>query len=359
LQIQCCESFKGELLNNEEGDAHVDRTGLLLWPGSFLLCAYLLAARAELGKGETTQHIVELGAGATGLAGLLLSHFTCMRPSGFSSMKSRPRTNLTDGDPESVAILSDNAKHHFESGENDAERSSSGTTLSMTPIADIVVQRLRWGNQDEADALVSGDWKAASLVLGSDILYPSIPLAVIRQLLQTVRVLMIPEGKATTQDTAEEEAAAAAQDGAKLNGRFVLSFLDRDNKATLRNLLLALREEQFEIKNVVAGIDLYSDEKEGFVVEEEEEEGGEGGTGGHRRRHCRRVQMMGDGQVLVLRPMSYVKDEEEGASAAATVAFEAAEARWFRDIWEVAPPPEVEEWQAPLMSDDDDDENEK
>lgn len=69
--------------------------------------------------------------------------------------------------------------------------------------------------------------------------------------------------------------------------------------------------------------------------------------------------MMGDGQVLVLRPMSYVKDEEEGASAAATVAFEAAEARWFRDIWEVAPPPEVEEWQAPLMSDDDDDENEK
>ena len=356
LQIQCCESFKGELLNNEEGDAHVDRTGLLLWPGSFLMCTYLLAGRAELEGGETTQLVVELGAGATGLAGLLLSHFLCVRPS-------RPRTILTDGDPESVAILSHNAKHHF-GGENDVatDTNNSNTTLSAALSADIEVQRLRWGNQDEADALVSGAGKAASLVLGCDILYPSIPQAVIRLLLQTARVLLAPGGacKATAQDT--PKAAAAPQDSAKLKGRFVLSFIDRDSKITLRNLLLALREERFEIEDVVAGSYLFSDEKEGFMVEEEEEEEtdedggveGEEGRGVPRRRHRRRVQMMGGGRVLVLQPLPLSEGEDE---AAATAAFKASDARWFRGIWDVAPPPEVEEWQAPLMSDDEEGED--
>lgn len=357
LQIQCCESFKGELLNNEEGDAHVDRTGLLVWPGSFLTCAFLLAARAELGRGETTQHVVELGAGATGLAGLLLSHFGCVWPS-------RPRTVLTDGDPESVALLDQNAKHHHQ-GNNENGASSNDGALSVAPTADIGVQRLRWGNEEEANVLVSGDGKAASLVLGSDILYPSIPLAVIRLLLQTARALLILGGvcKATAQDTAAE--ADPAQDCAKLEGRFVLSFVDRDNKATLRNLLLALREERFQIENVVAGRDLFDDEKEGFMVEEEEEveadeEGGvEGEEGrGPRRRLRRRVQMMGGGRVLVLRPLALSHGEGED-EAAVTAAFEAAEARWFSGIWDVDPPPEVEEWQAPLMSDDDEEDEDE
>jgi hypothetical protein len=169
--------------------------------------------------------------------------------------------------------------------------------------------------------------------------------------------------KATAQDTAAE--ADPAQDCAELEGRFVLSFVDRDNKATLRNLLLALREERFQIENVVAGRDLFDDEKEGFMVEEEEEveadeEGGvEGEEGrGPRRRLRRRVQMMGGGRVLVLRPLALSHGEGED-EAAVTAAFEAAEARWFSGIWDVAPPPEVEEWQAPLMSDDDEEDEDE
>ncbi len=371
MQIQCCESFKGELLNNAEGDAHVDRTGLLLWPGSFLMCAYLLAARASLRKTGTLRHVVELGAGATGLAGSLLSHFSYVRPPGSSSETSRPRVTLTDGDPESVALLSHNAKHHFGEG-TEMRVDGNNTTFSMAPSAEIKVQRLRWGNQNEINVLVSGIGNTASLVLGSDILYPSIPLAVISQLLQSVRTLLTSGDESSNiQDTAKK--TDASQHVAKLKGRFVLSFLDRDNKATLRHLLLALRDERFQIEEVVAGSDLFADEKEGFTVVEEEEEanddekeegeeeekgqgeGEEGVRGGFRGRHRRRVQMMGGGSVFVLFPLPLADIEDEAMSISA---LKASEARWFRDIWRVAPPEvEVEEWQAPLLSDDEIDEN--
>ncbi|KAM3572229.1 hypothetical protein VYU27_005763 [Nannochloropsis oceanica] len=377
MQIQCCESFKGELLNSAAGDAHVDRTGLLLWPGSFLMCAYLLAARASLRKAGTLRHVVELGAGATGLAGSLLAHFSYERPSGSSSGISRPRVTLTDGDPESVALLSYNAKHHFRGG-REMRLDGNNTTMSMAPYADIVVQRLRWGNQNEIKALGSGIDRTASFVLGSDILYPSIPPAVISQLLHSVRTLLTSGDELSNmQDTAQEKDAVKHM--VKLKGRFVLSFLDRDNKATLRHLLLALREERFQIEEVVTGSDLFADEKEGFMVIEEEEEeegeincgddeedegeeegrkegeGGEAGRGGFRGRHRRRVQMMGGGSVFVLFPLPLADIEDEAMSISA---LKASEARWFRDIWKVAPPEvEVEEWQAPLMSDDEEEEN--
>lgn len=57
---------------------------------------------------------------------------------------------------------------------------------------------------------------------------------------------------------------------------------------------------------------------------------------------------------MVLQPLPLSEGEDE---AAATAAFKASEARWFRGIWDVAPPPEVEEWQAPLMSDDEEGED--
>lgn len=353
FRIECCESFRGELLNGGEGDSHVDRTGLLLWPGSFLLCAYLLSRRKVLVETSVIQHVVELGAGSTGLAGLLLSHLSLPSNPFGPKNPARRRITLTDGDLESVTLLQCNARNHHREADITL-CSSKFVDFSAALTAELAVMRLRWGNREEASSLVRGEEPPVSLIIGSDILYPSISQDNIRQLLQCVRVLLLSRNgkEKTTVGAAKVRPSKEPQP----RGRFVLSFIDRDNKATLRNFVNALRIENYEVEDVIDGTSLLVEGDEKISVEEEEEveeRDSEAiqkdmGLSEHTRR--RTVPMMMGGVVMVLRPLTGDVIGGEGVGTAEHGPSWAD--RWFRDLWEEAPPCEVEEWEPPLLTDE-------
>ncbi len=361
MQIRCVEVFHGELLNDEKGAGRVDRTGLMLWPASYLMAAYLMASRrTSLQAPAVTRHVVDLGSGACALAGLLLSHLVPCPAEGASaaplSTRRQSRITLTDGDKESLGMLEWNARHHHEGTDDLVGNAKDGTgslptRFSPSPTCDIHVQRLRWGNPEEAQAITDEAGVPASLVLGSDVLYPSISLVTIQQLLQSARALLLgTEGSHGSSSTSSSRDYLST-----LQGCLVLSFIDRDQKATLRLLMGALRYERFQLEQVVPAHNLYVDADEGFaVLEEDEEEGGEEEAGGHAsppRRRQRRVQLMTGGMLLVLRP---VATGDASSSKAAE-----AEAHWFPDLWTEAEADVPEEWAGPPLSSGSDDEDEE
>jgi precorrin-6B methylase 2 len=139
--------------------------------------------------------LVELGAGA-GLCGVVASQL---------------RTKsviLTDRDPDSLDLLRRNA---------DANKAG-----------DVHVARLPWGDEECVAALPTSRG-AVDIVLGSDVLYPSIPQAVVDLLFETARSLLRPEGA----------------------GRLVLSFIARDGKQTLRAMLRSAKKAGFQLDEMI------------------------------------------------------------------------------------------------------------
>ena len=317
LEVECVEIFRGKLLGGG-----VDATGQMLWPGSLVLCKYLLQAHTLL-QGSTTDalppalmppfrhatdgveqpqcqqpqhqqpHIVELGAGATGLAGLLWARLQAPHAN-------KMKVTLTDRDAPSLALLQRNAARvNRECGD------------------DVVAARaLSWGIEAEAEAIMAERGPAA-LVLGADILYPAIEVATIGALLWTARRLL---------------------GGGAGKGSMLLSFIDRDQKGSLRNLLRALRAGAFLLERAwelpEAGDEKGDDQMLRLEEEEEEEQDEDKGNQQQQqqqqrtgRRRRRPVILMRGAKLLLLAPMvpgDPCNQEKQ----------EAAEMRWLPGVWD-------------------------
>lgn len=191
LKVECVEAFRGAHIL---GDG-VDATGVMLWPGSLVLCAQLLqsllpptttatAPGPPLVDPSLITHVVELGAGATGLAGLLASRL----------LPAPARATLTERDAPSLALLRGNAARV-----NDVDGGSSSDR------GRVAVRALCWGDEAQAEAIVA-ERGAASLCLGADILYPAIDEATVSKLLRSARrLLQQPTGRLLLRYEREKE----------------------------------------------------------------------------------------------------------------------------------------------------------
>ncbi len=166
LEVDCVEAFRGQLLGSG-----VDATGVMLWPGSFTLSSFLLQTlllpptSPPSGSNRlSTAHIVELGAGATGLAGLLASRL----------LPPTSRVTLTDRDGTALALLRTNAAR---------------VTAASDSKERVAARLLSWGDAGHADQIVAGRG-AASLCLGADVLYPAIDVGTVASLLRSARRLL-------------------------------------------------------------------------------------------------------------------------------------------------------------------------
>ncbi len=138
------------------------------------------------------------------------------------------------------------------------------------------------------------------------------------------------------------------------------SFIDRDNKASLRNLLRALRQQQSFLLEKAW-------ELEGQPAHhrlEEEEEEGEDEEGGLQTGRRRAVVLMRGAKLLLLAPLAAAAAEEDALALEERQA--AAEARWLPGVWEEPQGPgngghggeseTDEEWAPPLMLSDEEEE---
>lgn len=155
----------------------VDRTGLLLWPCSRSLCDFVSGSAADIieiatslavirrdnsthSEAKSTSHhrVIELGAGATGAAGILWS----LMYSG--SVK------LTDQDDASLVLLRSNVRNNN---------------------SDAVVQKLSWGKEVYS---VLEEGRDFSVILASDVLYPGQLLSTVAGFFDKVNTLLSQGG---------------------------------------------------------------------------------------------------------------------------------------------------------------------
>lgn len=191
LHIHSVEVFRGQLLGSG-----VDHTGVMIWPATHLMVDWLLEHRQEL-EGLT---VVELGAGA-GLCGILASRL------------GTANVIITDRDDDSLDLIRRNIE---------ANRPTE-------PCGEIQAARLPWGDEE---CMVALSAQSVDMVIGSDILYPSIPQEVVDLLFSTARRLLRPRG------------------------RLVLSFIARDGKQTLRAMLHSAKRERFSLEKMLNGSDV-------------------------------------------------------------------------------------------------------
>lgn len=114
-----------------------DLTGQLVWPGATLLNDYL-SQNAEMLKGLA---VIELGSGV-GVTGVLCGRFC-------------DKVVLTDHNDEVLKILNKNIDLHASS--------------ETSPCADLVAEKLEWGNADHINAIVQRHPQGFDLILGADI----------------------------------------------------------------------------------------------------------------------------------------------------------------------------------------------
>lgn len=137
-----------------------DLTGQLVWPGATLLNDYL-SQNAEMLKGLS---VIELGSGV-GVTGVLCGRFC-------------DKVVLTDHNDEVLKILNKNIDLHASS--------------ETSPCANLVAEKLEWGNADHINAIVQRHPQGFDLILGADICFQqsSIPL-----LFRTAQQLLQIRGK--------------------------------------------------------------------------------------------------------------------------------------------------------------------
>uniref|UniRef100_A0A7C9DL35 Calmodulin-lysine N-methyltransferase n=1 Tax=Opuntia streptacantha TaxID=393608 RepID=A0A7C9DL35_OPUST len=114
-----------------------DLTGQLVWPGAVLLNDYL-SKNAEMLKRLS---VIELGSGV-GVTGVLCARFC-------------EKVVLTDHNDEVLKILHKNIDLHASS--------------ETPPCADLVAEKLEWGNADHISAIVQRNPEGFDLILGADI----------------------------------------------------------------------------------------------------------------------------------------------------------------------------------------------
>jgi len=170
VTIHCMESFKGCILQKDDkakGAQHIDKTGLLIWPATFLLCDFLCWCHRTRSQSDdsplSTLSVVELGAGA-GLSGFLTA---LLRPSFLL---------LTDRDADALSLLRHNA------------RATSRR---------VGVERLSWGDNDDLANIRTTLEKETKrhhcdLVMAADVVYPNVDKIVVSLLFDTVSRLLPP-----------------------------------------------------------------------------------------------------------------------------------------------------------------------
>uniref|UniRef100_A0A2P2KW91 Protein N-lysine methyltransferase METTL21A isoform X1 n=1 Tax=Rhizophora mucronata TaxID=61149 RepID=A0A2P2KW91_RHIMU len=144
-----------QLLCLQSASTDFDLTGQLVWPGAMLMNNYL-SKNAEMLQGCS---VIELGAGV-GVTGILCSRFC-------------HQVVLTDHNEEVLKILRKNIELHA-SSENPS-------------CAELVVEKLEWGNSVQINQVLQRYPAGFDLVLGADICFQqsSVPL-----LLDTVEQLL-------------------------------------------------------------------------------------------------------------------------------------------------------------------------
>lgn len=141
VKIVCMESFHGSLI---EEDSHTDKTGLMVWPASLLMCKYLSCHRETM-RGMKS---LELGCGV-GLVGI----FACLL--------------------DQTCILSDREEDVLELVD---------TNIALNGITDHASRvNFHWGDVSVGQSLGQFDY-----IMGSDIIYPAITKAVLELMFTTV-----------------------------------------------------------------------------------------------------------------------------------------------------------------------------
>ncbi|KAJ6895979.1 hypothetical protein NC651_022265 [Populus alba x Populus x berolinensis] len=132
-ELFACACFGRPLITAEKAD--FDLTGQLVWPGALLLNDYL-AKNAEMLQGCS---IIELGSGV-GVTGILCSRFC-------------PQLLLTD--------------HNDEILKKNIELCASSENPNCC--AELVAEKLEWGNSDHIDQILQRYSRGFDLILGADI----------------------------------------------------------------------------------------------------------------------------------------------------------------------------------------------
>ena len=140
-----------------------DLTGQVLWPISLLLGHYLASTAVQRHLSSSNGIVVELGAGGTGVPGLVAAH-------------APPRqVVLTDGNASVLPLLQDNVERHSFGG-------------GGVPVVQVSCQELIWGDCTQLQNLRDQLLGPVSMVVAADVVqWPS----VLEPLLWTIQALLL------------------------------------------------------------------------------------------------------------------------------------------------------------------------
>lgn len=144
-----------------------DRTGIMIWPATHLLCQWLSERPFSHDQSET---IIELGCGC-GLVGVT-AKLACKNLKWVS----------TDMDDKALMLARQNYR------------------MNGFVSDDVMVRNLRWGDKDHIQTIQDElakfrSSKQVPTIVAADIVYPSTANQVLRLLLDTVDILLAPSGK--------------------------------------------------------------------------------------------------------------------------------------------------------------------
>ena len=224
--------------SSQAASTDFDLTGQVMWPVSILLGHYL-ASQSTVMQTEKSCHssnngsiVVELGAGGTGVPGLVAAHTANVR-----------QVILTDGNESIMPLLQVNIdRHSFHHG-GDGDHQKWKTTVSC--------QELVWGDRKQLLQLKEQLLGPVDMVVAADVVqWPS----VLEPLLWTVHALLFRPFSTTT--TTTREADESFDTNSKLShgtmgsgnnatttttcrGRFVLGLVTRASSTVETFFLLA------------------------------------------------------------------------------------------------------------------------
>lgn len=194
-----CPLTSGHLLSCEEDGHTLDRTGLLLWPGSTAMTHALL----KLGDSGVLSHcsVLELGCGV-GLCGLIASLYA-----------SGPVV-LSDQSDETCAAARENVRCN----QHLRNTSKAGCVAEVQKLDWLMVGSLLESTMDETDSL------CFDLVIASDVLYVEEPRwggldpEELRKLFRTIFRKLAPGGIALLSYANREDGAEDIREAARQNG---------------------------------------------------------------------------------------------------------------------------------------------
>lgn len=203
VQVTYTSVFRGTMLGTTDSGDHVDRTGMLIWPASYLMCDFLAKFASDL---QNVQ-LVELGCGVGICAVVAAMHDLSVITS--------------DVDPEVL----------------ERTRSNLAANLTEQQLERCDVQCVDWTDRSTWTALPK-----TSVVYAADVIYPASPDHIIAGLLDTAMSLLSNPGC------------------------FVSSFIARDGKKTLRRLLTLSEERGLRVRLIPWRLVTESEPKMGAVL---------------------------------------------------------------------------------------------